>query len=76
MPLIQISTYPGRTREQKESFAKAITNGAIEILKGKRQHLIITSDQRPTENYYISVEQSRERRNFGISRMCMQHKEV
>jgi phenylpyruvate tautomerase PptA (4-oxalocrotonate tautomerase family) len=70
MSLIQILTYPGRTREQKESSAKAITNEVIEILKGKRQHLItITSDQRPTENCYISVEQSYGRRNFGISRM-------
>ena len=26
MPLIAISMYPGRTKEQKEAFAKAITN--------------------------------------------------
>lgn len=77
MSLIQILTYPERTREQKESSAKAITNETIEILKGKRQHLItITSDQRPTENCYISVEQSYGRRNFGISRMYVQHKEI
>jgi phenylpyruvate tautomerase PptA (4-oxalocrotonate tautomerase family) len=77
MSLIQILTYPGRTREQKESSAKAITNEAIEILKSKRQHLItITSDQRLPENCYISVEQSPERRNFGISRRYVQHKEI
>jgi len=77
MSLIQILTYAERTREQKESSAKAITNEAIEILKGKRQHLItITSDQRPTENCYISAEQSHERWNFGISRMYVQHKEI
>jgi phenylpyruvate tautomerase PptA (4-oxalocrotonate tautomerase family) len=28
MPLIQISAYPGRTKEQKEAFAKAITDAA------------------------------------------------
>lgn len=76
MHLIQISTYPGMTREQKDAFAKAITNAAIEILKAKRQHVIITYDKRPSENWYISGEQSRERRDFGITRMCTQHKEI
>ena len=56
MHLIQISTYPGMTREQKDAFAKAITNAAIEILKAKRQHVIITYDKRPSENWYISGE--------------------
>ncbi|HZC49555.1 MAG TPA: tautomerase family protein [Nitrososphaeraceae archaeon] len=76
MPLIQISTYPERTREQKEAFAKAITNAALEILKAERQHVTITYDQRPSENWYFSGEQSRERRDFGIPRMCIQHKEI
>ena len=76
MPLIQISTYPWRTREQNESFVEAITNAAVEILKAKRQYVIITYDQRPNENWYISGNLSRERRDFGIPRMCMQHKEI
>jgi hypothetical protein len=41
MPLIKISTYPGRTREQKVLFAKAKTNAAMKILKAKLHHLII-----------------------------------
>jgi 4-oxalocrotonate tautomerase len=57
MPLIQISAYPGRTKEQKEAFAKAITNAAVEILNAKPQHVIITYDERPSENWYISGEQ-------------------
>jgi 4-oxalocrotonate tautomerase len=76
MHLIQISTYPGRTRELKETFAKPITNAAVEILKAKRQHVIVTYDERSSENWYISGEQSRERRDFGIPRTCMQHKEI
>jgi 4-oxalocrotonate tautomerase family enzyme len=62
MPLIQISTYLGRTREEKESFVKAMTNAVVEILKAKRQHAIMTYDQRLSENWYISGEQSSERR--------------
>jgi phenylpyruvate tautomerase PptA (4-oxalocrotonate tautomerase family) len=76
VPLIQISAYPGRTREQKELFAKAKTNAAIKILKAKLHHFIMTSDKRPTENWYIPGESSRERAGFEIRGMCMQHKGV
>jgi phenylpyruvate tautomerase PptA (4-oxalocrotonate tautomerase family) len=76
VPLIQISTYLGSTREQKELFAKAKTNAAINILKAKLHHFIMTSDKRPTKNWYIPGESSRERAGFQIRGMCMQHKEV
>ena len=56
MPLIEISMYPGRTKEQKEAFAKAITNAAVEILKTKPEHVIITYDERMRENWYVSGE--------------------
>ena len=52
MPLIQISAYPGKTKEQKEAFAKAITNAAVETLKAKRQHVIITYTEIPSENWW------------------------
>ena len=48
--------YPGRTKEQKEAFAKAITNIAVEILKTKPQDVIVTYDERSRENWYISGE--------------------
>jgi 4-oxalocrotonate tautomerase len=78
MPLIQISTYLGRTREQKESFAKPMTNAAVGILKAKRQHIIIIAyDQRKTlkmgmfqENNQVSNGQDSE-----IPKTYMQHKE-
>jgi len=57
VPLIQISAFPGRTKEQKEAFAKAITNAAVEILKTNPQHVIITYDEIPRENWYISGDQ-------------------
>ena len=56
MPLIAISMYLGRTKEQKEAFAKAITNIAVEILKTKPQDVIVTYDERSRENWYISGE--------------------
>ncbi len=36
MPIITVSMYPGRTQEQKEEFAKAITKSAVQILKAKK----------------------------------------
>ncbi|MFZ0513071.1 MAG: tautomerase family protein [Candidatus Nitrosopolaris sp.] len=57
LTLIQISAYPGRTKEQKEAFAKAITNADVEILKTNPKDVIITYDEKPRENWYISGEQ-------------------
>ncbi|MGH9977808.1 MAG: tautomerase family protein [Nitrososphaeraceae archaeon] len=54
MPIIAISLYPGRTKEQKSAFAEAITEAAIQILKTKREHIIITYDERPQENWFIA----------------------
>ena len=52
MPIIAISLYPGRTREQKDEFARAITDAAVQILKTKPEHIIITYDERPKEGWY------------------------
>ena len=46
MPIIVISLYPGRTKEQKDAFARAITDGAIQILKTKPEHIIVTYDEK------------------------------
>jgi 4-oxalocrotonate tautomerase len=54
MPIIAVSLYPGRTKEQKSAFAEAITEAAIQILKTKREHIIITYDERPHENWFIA----------------------
>jgi 4-oxalocrotonate tautomerase len=54
MPLISISLYPGRTKEQKQEFAKAITEAAKEILKAKAEHTIIVYDEKSKEDWYIS----------------------
>jgi 4-oxalocrotonate tautomerase len=54
MPIIAVSLYSGRTKEQKSAFAEAITEAAIQILKTKREHIIITYDERPQENWFIA----------------------
>jgi 4-oxalocrotonate tautomerase len=57
MPIISVSMYPGRTREQKEEFAKAVTNAAMQILKTKAEHVIVIYDENPRENWFISGKQ-------------------
>ena len=57
MPLISVSMYPGRTREQKEEFAKAITNAAVQILKTKAEHVIVVYEENPQENWFVSGKQ-------------------
>ena len=79
--IIQISICPKRIIEQKEHFAKAITNAEIEILKAKlrRWQYVIRKSyyQSLTEGgYYILREQSSEGRDFGISRMDKKGMEV
>jgi 4-oxalocrotonate tautomerase len=54
MPLIQVVMYPGRTREQKEEYAKAITDAAVQILKTKPEHVIVIFDEKPKENWFQS----------------------
>ncbi len=47
MPLITVSMYPGRTQEQKDEYAKAITKSAVEILKTKENHVIVVFEDNP-----------------------------
>jgi 4-oxalocrotonate tautomerase len=54
MPLILVSMYPGRTKEQKDEFAKAITYAAVQILKTKPEHVIVVYDENPKENWFQS----------------------
>lgn len=54
MPIITVSMYPGRTPQQKEEFAKAITKSAVEILKTKESHVIVVFEDNPKENWYLA----------------------
>lgn len=54
MPIISISLYPGRSKEQKDAFAKAITDAAVKILNTKSEHIIVTYDERPKEDWFMA----------------------
>ena len=54
MPLIHVSMYPGRTKVQKERYAKAVTDAAVEILGTKPNHVIVVFEDNPKENWFMS----------------------
>ena len=57
MPLITVSMYPGRTQEQKNEYARAITKSAVEILKTKETHVIVVFEDNPKENWFLAGNQ-------------------
>ena len=57
MPYVHVSLYPGRSKEQKQEFAKADTDSAVEILKTKKEHVIVVFDENPKENWFLAGDQ-------------------
>lgn len=57
MPLITVSLYTGRSQQQKEEFANAVTKSAVEILKTKENHVIVVFDENPKENWFMAGNQ-------------------
>ena len=57
MPLITVSMYPGRTKEQKDEYARAVTEAAVSILRTKPEHVIVIFDENPKENWFQSGRQ-------------------
>ncbi|MEM1950685.1 MAG: 2-hydroxymuconate tautomerase [Candidatus Nitrosocaldus sp.] len=54
MPLVTISLWPGRTQQQKEELAKAITDAIVKVLGSKKEHVIIVFQDTPKENWYVA----------------------
>jgi 4-oxalocrotonate tautomerase len=57
MPLITVSMYPGRTQQQKDDYAKAVTDAAVSILKTKPEHVIVVFEDNPKENWFQAGKQ-------------------
>ena len=57
MPYVNVSLYPGRTEQQKQDFAKAVTKSAVEILKTKPEHVIVVFIENPKENWFLAGNQ-------------------
>ena len=51
MPIVRISMWAGRTREQKADLAKAITDTMVEIGKTTPEATIVVFEDVPKENW-------------------------
>src|SRR3989442_15834256 len=53
MPIVRVLMYPGRTQQQKDDLAKAITDAVEKIAKAPRDQTIVVIQEVPKEQYYV-----------------------
>ena len=51
MPMIRVEMFPGRTNEQKQEFASAVTDKFVEICGGTRQSVQIVFVEVAKDNW-------------------------
>jgi 4-oxalocrotonate tautomerase len=56
MPIVKITMYPGRTQQQKDDLARAITDAMENIAKAHRDQTIVVFQEVAKEHYYIGAE--------------------
>ena len=54
MPIVTVEMYSGRTQREKDRLAEAITEDIVNILKVKREEVIIVFQEAPHGNWYCS----------------------
>ena len=53
MPVITVEMFEGRTREQRQAFAKTVTEAAVQILKAPLDHTWIIFRDSPKSEWAI-----------------------
>ena len=51
MPIVRVEMWPGRTHEQKQKLARAITDAMVEIGKTTPEATIVVFEDVPKENW-------------------------
>ena len=51
MPIITVDLFEGRTREQREAFAKAVTEAAVQVLKAPVEHTWVVFRDHPKSHW-------------------------
>ena len=54
MPVITVAMFSGRKQREKDRFAEAITENAVEILGVDEEDVIIVFKEEPHGNWYAS----------------------
>ncbi len=55
MPIVRVLMYPGRTQQQKDQLAEAITEAFERIAKAPRDQTIVVFEEVSKEHYYIAA---------------------
>jgi 4-oxalocrotonate tautomerase len=55
MPIVRVLMYPGRTQQQKDDLAKAITDAMEKIAKAQRDKTIVIIQEVRKEEYYVAA---------------------
>jgi len=55
MPIVRVLMYPGRTQQQKDDLAKAITDDMERIANAKRDKTIVVIQEVRKEEYYVGA---------------------
>ena len=55
MPIVRVLMYPGRTQQQKDDLAKAITDAMERIANAKREQTIVVIQEVRKEEYYVGA---------------------
>ncbi len=58
MPIVRVLMYPGRTQQQKDDLAKAITDAVEAIAKAPRDQTIVVIQEVPKEQYYVAAKRA------------------
>lgn len=53
MPVVTVRLVAGRTHDQKQELAKRITEDVVEILKTTPEHVWVTFDEVPGQDWFI-----------------------
>ena len=55
MPIVKVLLFPGRTPQQTDDLAKAITDAVERIAKAPRDQTIVVIQEVPNEQYYVAA---------------------
>ena len=53
MPIITVDLFEGRTRDQREQFAKVVTEAAVRLLKAPLGHTWVVFQDHPKDSWAI-----------------------
>jgi 4-oxalocrotonate tautomerase len=54
MPIITVAMYGGKTQEEKDRIAEAITDDVVKILEVEKKDIIVVFQEDPHGNWYSS----------------------